>query len=74
MVLRQGKCLHTHTDTSDSDQLEYIALDVKETMKELERWHTILSVNYANYCLKMNRNGATMSTESGDSHEVTSRR
>lgn len=74
MVLRQGKCLHTNSAISDSDQLEYIALDVKETIEEIERWHAILSVNYANYCLKMNCNDTTISTESGDSHEVMGRR
>lgn len=52
MVLRKGKCLHEKSPTPCRQELEYSREYRQIVIQEVDRWQTILSVNYANYILE----------------------
>ena len=52
MVLHKGKCLHKEPVVSYHNELETVNESTHIIIEEVERWQSILSVNYANYNLE----------------------
>ena len=52
MVLQKSKCLHEKSFVSYYEKLETVNESTHIIIEEVERWQSILSVNYANYNLE----------------------
>lgn len=52
MVLLKCNCLHKELLTSYHEKLETVNATTHIIIEEVERWRSILSVNYANYNLE----------------------